>query len=133
MRDHLSEFGDALIVVLTFSAPEFVASYQRDLLAPLTVLIDQTRTVYRAYALDRGSVWRVWGPKVWWEYLRLIAHGRRFSRPREDTLQLGGDFLVGRDGRLVYTFRSHDPADRPTVADLIEAVKRAGDLPHRLG
>lgn len=78
---------------------------------------------YRAYGLGRGSVWKVWGPKVWWAYLRLIRRGRRFQRPTEDTLQLGGDFVVGRDGRLVYAFRSADAADRPSVGDLTAAVR----------
>jgi len=46
-------------------------------------------------------------------------------RPTEDTLQLGGDFVVGRDGRLVYVYRSKGPADRPPVDDLIAAARRA--------
>jgi len=125
VRDRLAEFGDAAVVVVAFSAPEFVASYQRDRLAPMTVLIDETRATYRAYGLGRGSVWTVWGPKIWWAYAKLIAHGRLFQRPTEDTLQLGGDFVVGRDGSIVYAFRSSDPDDRPTVDDLLAAVRRA--------
>jgi hypothetical protein len=38
---------------------------------------------------------------------------------------LGGDFVVGRDGRVAYAFRSTDPDDRPPVDDLIAAVRRA--------
>ena len=123
MRDRLSEFGDAVVVVIAFSAPEHVAAYQRERLAPLTVLIDEDRVAYRAYGLARGSVWKVWGPKIWWAYLKLIARGRRFRRPVEDTLQLGGDFVVGRDGRLLYCFRSADPDDRPPVDELIAAAR----------
>lgn len=125
MRDRLDEFGDAVVVVVAFSAPDYVAAYQREQLAPLVVLIDEERVAYRAYGLGRGPVWRVWGPKVWWAYVRLIRQGRRFQRPTEDTLQLGGDFVVGRDGRVVYTFRSADPDDRPPVDDLVAAVRRA--------
>ena len=126
MRDRLSQFGDAVVVVIAFSAPEHVAAYQRERLAPLAVLIDEDRVVYRAYGLGRGSVWKVWGPKTWWAYLKLIARGRRLQRPVDDTFQLGGDFVVGRDGRLLYGFRSADPDDRPAVDDLIAAVRRSG-------
>jgi hypothetical protein len=126
VRDRLGEFGDAVVVVIAFSAPGYVAAYQRERLAPLTVLIDEERVAYRAYGLGRGSVWKVWGPKVWWAYLQLIRRGRRFQRPIEDTLQLGGDFVVGRDGRLVCAFLSADPDDRPSVDDLTAAVRRAG-------
>ena len=124
MRDRLGEFGDAAVVVIAFSAPEHVAAYQRDRLAPLPVLIDEERVAYRAYGLGRGSVWTVWGPKVWWAYLRLIRSGRRFRWPTDDTLQLGGDFVVGRDGRLQYVLQSADPDDRPSVDDLIAATRR---------
>ncbi|MEW6473853.1 MAG: AhpC/TSA family protein [Actinomycetota bacterium] len=125
MRDRLSHFGDAVVVAIAFSAPEHVAAYQREQLAPLTVLIDEDRIAYRAYGLGQGSVWKVWGPKIWWAYLKLIARGRRLQRPVDDTLQLGGDFVVGRDGRLLYAFRSADPDDRPPVDDLIAAVRRS--------
>lgn len=125
MRERLPEFGDAEVVVIAFAAPHHVAAYQREQLAPLTVLVDTSRTAYRAYGLRRGSVRTVWGPKIWWAYAKLIRHGRRFHRPTDDTFQLGGDFVVGRDGRLVYEFRSADPDDRPTVDELLRAVRDA--------
>lgn len=125
MRDRLDEFGDAAVAVITFSAPEQVAAYQRTLLAPLPVLVDQARAGYADYGLGRGTVWAVWGPKTWRAYVRLLGRGRRFQRPTEDTLQLGGDFVVGRDGRLAYAFRSEDPDDRPSVDELLAAVRLA--------
>lgn len=123
MRDRLSEFGDAVVVVIAFSAQEHVEAYQRGRLAPLAVLIDEHRDAYRAYGLSRGSVWKVYAPKIWWAYLKLMVRGRRFRWPVDDTLQLGGDFVVGRDGRLQYCFRSADPDDRPPVEDLIASVR----------
>jgi hypothetical protein len=125
VRERLTEFGDAEVVVIAFAAADHVAAYQRERLAPLPVLVDDTRATYRAYGLGRGSVRKVWGPKIWWAYARLIAKGRRFRRPTADTLQLGGDFVVGRDGRLAYVFRSDDPDDRPTVDELVAALREA--------
>nr|MBA2625510.1 hypothetical protein [Acidimicrobiia bacterium] len=72
-----------------------------------------------------GSLARVWGWRTVREYGRLLRGGARPTRPTEDTLQLGGDFVVGRDGRLVYAFRSTGPDDRPPVHDLVGAVRRA--------
>jgi hypothetical protein len=123
--ERLEEFGDAAVAVVVFGAPAAVAAYQRDRLTPLAVLLDGDRAVYRAYGLGRGSVWRVWGLPTWRAYLRLIRRGRRVQRPTEDTLQLGGDFVIGRDGRLLYVYRSADPDDRPPVDDLVAAVHRA--------
>jgi len=125
VRDRLIEFGDAEIVVIAFAAPDYVAAYQRERLAPLTVLVDPSRDSYRDYGLRRGSLRKVWGPKIWWAYAKLLRRGRRLQRPTEDTLQLGGDFVVGRDGRIAYMFRSDDPDDRPTVDELLVAVRNA--------
>ncbi|WP_436792878.1 AhpC/TSA family protein [Actinospongicola halichondriae] len=122
MRSRLEEFDDAVVVVICFSAPDYVAAYQRERLAPLTVLVDEDRGSYRAYGFGRGSVRSVWGPKVWLAYAKLLLAGHRFRRPVEDTLQLGGDVVVGRDGRVAYVFRSTDPDDRPGVDELLAAV-----------
>jgi hypothetical protein len=40
-------------------------------------------------------------------------------------LQLGGDFLLDRAGRLVFAHRSANPADRPTMAALLAAARKA--------
>ena len=46
-----------------------------------------------------------------------------------DIHQLGGDFLLDRSGRLMLAHPSTDPADRPTVQQLLDALGRhaAGD------
>ena len=122
MRDRLDEFGDAEVVVITFTRPRNLRGYRARFVSPLTVLADEDRHVYRAYGLGRGPWWRVYGPKVWLDYVRLMRGGARFERPHEDTLQLGGDFVVGRDGRLSLVFRSKGPDDRPSVDTLLSAI-----------
>ncbi len=125
MRDRLEEFGDAVVVLLTFTRQRNLRGYRGRLGLPYVVLADESRDAYRAYGLSRGPWWRVWGPTTIRAYGRLLRGGGRLRRPTEDTLQLGGDFVVGRDGRLVYVYRSKGPADRPPVDDLIAAARRA--------
>jgi hypothetical protein len=45
------------------------------------------------------------------------------ARQGEDVLQLGGDFILDREGRLAYAYRSADPTDRPAVEVLLRAVQ----------
>ena len=123
MRDRLDEFGDAAVAVVTFSAPDAVADYQRWTLAPLDVVIDERREVYAAFGLGRGSVIQVWGPRAWWAYARLLRQGRRFQRPTEDTLQLGGDFVIDSQGRVRYARRGRDSTDRPSIDELVAVVE----------
>jgi peroxiredoxin len=119
----LAEFGGAAVVLITFTRPRNLRAFRRRLALAYPVLADETRAVYRAYGLQRGSWWRVWGLKSVRAYSRLLRQGRRLERPSADTLQLGGGFVVDRDGRLAYAYRSRGPDDRPSVDDLLDAVR----------
>ncbi len=125
MRDRLDELGEAEVALVTFTRQRNLRGYRGRLGLPYPALADEKRDAYRAYGLGRGRWWRIWGPGTVRAYIRLLGHGSRLHRPTEDTLQLGGDFVVGRDGRLVYVYRSRRPSDRPSVDDLIAAVQGA--------
>jgi len=125
VRDHLDLLTGASVAVVTFSAPDRLEAYRRGFGLPFPVLADPDRRVYRAYGFDRGDPWRVWGPATLARYARLLARGRRLARPTEDLLQLGGDVIVDRRGRVAYLHRGRSPAERPTVAELAEALARA--------
>ena len=68
---------------------------------------------------------RVWGWRMVLRYAEIIrADGfSGLRRPTEDTLQLGGDFLVDANGTLIYGFWGEGPDDRPEVDELIAALR----------
>nr|MBA2624436.1 hypothetical protein [Acidimicrobiia bacterium] len=126
MRDRLDELDDAEVVLVLFTAARNLRGYRSRLALPYSVVTSEDRSAYRDYGLPRGSMARVWGWRTVREYGRLLRKkDAHLERPTEDTLQLGGDFVVGGDGRLVYAFRSEGPDDRPPVDDLVAAVSRA--------
>lgn len=125
MRDRLDDLGDAAVALVTFAPRRVLRGYRNRLGLPFPVLSDEERAVYRAYGLGRGPWWRVWGWSTARRYATLLRRGRRLEAVRGDTLQLGGDAVVGRDGRVLYLYRSTGPADRPPVDDLVDAVRRA--------
>lgn len=132
MRDRSDELGDAEVAVVTFSRQRTLRGYRGRLGLACAVLADEDRAAYRAYGLGRGPWWRVYGPTTVRRYAELVrsqgSAGLRaaLTAPgHDDTLQLGGDFVVGRDGRLMYVFRSEGPDDRPDVDELVTAVARA--------
>jgi hypothetical protein len=102
VRDRLAELGDAEVVLVTFTRQRNLNGYRRRLGLPYTVVTSEDRAAYDAYSLGRGRPWRVYGLRVLRRYATLLRRGRRLERPTEDTLQLGGDFVVDREGRLVY-------------------------------
>lgn len=136
MRDRLEDFGDAAVALITFTRQRNLRAYRRRLRLPYPVLADETRECYRAYGLGRGRWWRIWGFSTIKAYARLLRgrrrraarareKGRRTRPVKEDLRQLGGDFVVDREGRLTYEYRPKGPADRPPVGDLVAAARRS--------
>ena len=122
VRDHLAQFGDATVVVVTFAAPERLAAHRDHLQIPFTIVTDTDRRLYRLLGAERGSNRQVWSLGTLRMYGRLLRRGRRLQRPTEDIHQLGADAVVGRDGRLRFLSLPSTPDARPPVSALIAAL-----------
>ena len=116
------------IVAVSFAEPSRLGPYRVELGLRHPLLCDPSRGAYRAFGLVRGSRLRVYGPRVLARYLWLLVRGRRLVRPQrdDDLYQLGGDALIGADGRLLALFESRDPADRPSVDELLSRLDGRG-------
>ncbi len=71
----------------------------------------------------KGGLWSIFGPKTVWEYVKLMTHGRLFRGIQADPFQLGGDFVIDSNGIVRFAHRSEDPADRPAMDRLLQAVR----------
>lgn len=108
---------------ITFAQAPMLALFGRELALDVPLYGDPERRAYAAFGFERGSVARVWlDPRVIARYAGLLARGRRARAPEQDTLQLGGDVLVGADGRIRWVYRSRGPEDRPGVAEIATAA-----------
>ena len=125
MRARREELGDADVVVVTFASERVLKGYRRRFADPLTVVTDPERELYRALGFGRGSFWRVWGWKSFKKYVELMRSGAKLepSSSEADTRQLGGNAVVGRDGRLAWIYSGAGPDDRPTIDAVIQAVR----------
>jgi hypothetical protein len=92
------------------------------------VLCDPNREAYRAFQLGRTSWLRMLNPLVLGRYLLILLRGRLPLRPQEgdDLMQLGGDFVLNANRRLVYAYCSANATDRPQVDELVRAVAACG-------
>ncbi|MFP6692867.1 MAG: peroxiredoxin-like family protein [Pirellulales bacterium] len=113
---------DLQVAAVTFEAPERAKAYVAETNFPWPLLVDRSRAVYRAYGMNRGSFWQIWGPQNWGVYLRLMLRGRKPRRPRDDINQLGGDVLIDDRGVVRLHHVGQGPADRPTVSSLLDIV-----------
>jgi len=122
VRDHLDQFSDARIAVVTFAAPQRLAAYRQHLRLPFDVVADTERMLYRLLGAERGSSRQVWSAGTIRMYSRLIRAGRRLRRPTEDIRQLGADAVIGRNGAVRYLSLPSTPDARPPIGDLIDAL-----------
>ena len=122
VRDHLDQFGDARIAIVTFSTPERLAAYRQHLHLTFDIVADTDRTLYRLLGAERGSTRQVWSAGTIRMYARLIRAGRRLRRPTEDIRQLGADAVISRNGDLRYLSLPSTPDARPPLSELIAAL-----------
>ncbi len=113
------------VLVVTQARPELLAAFLREQPLRFPAVADPERVAYRAFGLERTSWMTVLHPGVVLRYLRFIFRGwrPRQAREGEDVLQLGGDFVLDGEGRLIYAYRSTEPTDRPAVEALLQAVR----------
>ena len=125
VRDHRDELGSEVeIVVVAFTQIDNLERYAKVNDVAFQLLIDPERRVYQAYGLGRGTRRRVYGWRSARRYFQ-IYRDRGFAdmhRATEDTLQLGGDFVIDAQGLLTYGFWGAGPDDRPAVTELIAAI-----------
>ena len=119
----------AEVVVVSFAAVDRLGAYRDRHGWPFPVVGDPGRTAYRMFGFASAGWAEVWRPRVVLRYAGLLLRGYRPRPAGEDVHQLGGDVVLDRDRRVVYLYRSADPADRPPAAELIAALASAAGRP----
>lgn len=112
------------IMIISFGTLPAVLAWLRETCATFEVLLDREREVYKAYGLER-SFWRSRNLKTIWKVVTHKLAGRpSYESYGDDTTQLGGDFIVDRNGILRLAYPSHDPTDRPSAQSLLGFLRQ---------
>ena len=118
------------VAVVSFAEPAKLVPYQEHHQWPFTILADPQRVAYRKFALKRLSWLQVFSPatlRVYWKLLR--AGLKRENYGKEDIYQAGGDFLLDRDGNILFAHRSQNPSDRPSASRLLQVIDELVSAP----
>jgi hypothetical protein len=113
------------VIVVSMSRPESVARYLNEQVLPFPLLANPDRTAYTAFGLERTTWGRMLRPGTVWRFTRAVVRRPkiRLVAKDEDPLQTGGDFLIGADRRLVWSYTTPDPTDRPSVDSLLRICR----------
>jgi hypothetical protein len=110
------------LVAVGMGTPARTRDFARSLGLTFPFLADPRRQAYEAYRLTKMN----WRNEMRLSFLaRSIKSGATYgARPtaEQDTLQLGGTFIVNTDGTFLYAHRSEATADYPSPTQLLSIV-----------
>lgn len=124
-RERIDAVGTAAFVVHD-DPGRLAGTLLRDLDVPYPVLIDVEMESYRRWGLGTANPLKTYlSPGIVLGYARrVLLQGERLSLGSEPR-QLGGDFVIGADGRLTYSHPQAAVDDRPPAALLVRELERA--------
>lgn len=125
-REEIEALGAAVILVAYDEPALLGAKMLHEIALPFPLLLDQTREAYARWGMGRtGLTGAMLSPSLNFRYLKLIAKGERFLGFAPDMFQLGGDFLVDKQGTLVFAHRMRNNGDRADTGMLLDRLARA--------
>ncbi|QJW94248.1 SelL-related redox protein [Frigoriglobus tundricola] len=112
------------VLVVSQAKPKILTLYTSRKVWGVPLVGDPDRAVYTVFGLERAGRLAFFKPLVLWRFFRAMTKGYLAARPYagEDQRQLGGDFIITRERKLVFAYRSIDPTDRPSVAALLATL-----------
>jgi peroxiredoxin len=125
VSEHQSEIerAGAHILAVSFAPAAMVAAYRADHSIAFDIASDVPREAYRAYGLGRGARTSIYRPTAVAQHLALRVRGYRPGpHAQDDVAQLGGDFVIGRDGHIRLSHPSVAGDDRASVRELLAAL-----------
>lgn len=119
----------AKVLVVAYDEPSLLsAKMLHDVALPFPLLLDRTRETYARWGMGRtGLTGAMLSPSLNWRYLKLLVKGERFLGFAPDMFQLGGDFLVDKQGTLAFAYRMRNNGDRIETGALLDELARIAD------
>jgi len=114
-------------VLLTFGGEEGAQRWLQEMNPmPFDMLSDARRKVYTSIGLT-VSLAKTWNSGSLTYYAEQKAAGRKLPSAlagvTDDPNQMGGDFILDNSGKAVLVHLSKTPSDRPTVPELLTAMR----------
>jgi peroxiredoxin len=117
------------IAVIMQGTPDATAEFSKKFAPGLLTLADPERKAYRAFGLERGTLFQTFlNRKVWKAISEARKKGYQVENPPagQDAMQMSGTFIIGRDGRIELPYYYDNIADHPSLELLKGGVLSTG-------
>jgi len=122
-REDFERLG-AEVVMVAYHDPELLmAKMMHDLELPFTLLLDRTRESYRRWGLDQASWRNLLVPGLYISAAKSMLKREPSLGSTPGPVQLGGDFVINRDGRLAFVNYMKSFHDRASIPTLLGALR----------
>ncbi|XP_056152406.1 uncharacterized protein LOC130126800 [Lampris incognitus] len=112
------------VVVVSFGCQEGAQHWLQETGCRYDMLLDPHRKLYSTLGLGSSlkKVLNFNNMLLYGEYLLAnMEFPRGLPTIQDDMFQLGGDFIVDEQGRLLFSHRCQSPIDRPSLKDILAA------------
>lgn len=124
LKTYLASRGVEVLAV-SFTPPALMKQVLAETPQPFRMVSDPERTGYKLLGMSRTRYLSFLRPRVLMKFIRQRRSGIEAKRPVDsDVLQLGGDFLLDAEGKVVWAWPSRDAQDRPSPAEIREAIQQ---------
>ena len=123
-RDRIADVGAEVVLIAPHDPELMMSKMMHSLNLPFTLLFDNTRAAYQRWGLGTVGFKAFVRPGLYLEITRVLLRREKSLGRAPDQTQMGGDFVVDCDGRLVFANRLRSFHDRAKVEDLLAVVEK---------
>ena len=117
-KGRFEEAGVQVVIVGMGSEVETEA-FKRKFDVPYPMVCDPEKRIYQAFDIGRMSLLEALKPGIALRGVTAMAKGHGIGLPQGDVRQLPGVFVIGRDGKILYSHYARDAADHPSPQEIL--------------
>ena len=114
------------LAIVTQGTPDAAKAFCEERAPGQLCLSDPERVAYRAYGLERATIWQTFLSWSVWQSNKRLKEERGWSTDLppagQDAMQMAGTFVIATDGRIRMPYYYDDIADHPPVDLLLHGV-----------
>jgi peroxiredoxin len=118
--------GGLGLAFVTQGSPEETRIFCQERAPGQLCLADPERQAYRAYGMERATIWQTFLSWHVWQSNKRLSQERGWKTtpppPGQDAMQMAGTFVIGTDGRIRLPYYYDNIADHPPVDLLLHGV-----------